>query len=140
MGEKVKILSLVGIVWFLFTSCAAPPGPAGPPGPMGPQGPPGLVGYEIVEVVRTKDILEPNEVFTGRAPCPAGKRILGGGGFADFDGRGGETAGPDAVVPLPLERSAPIDNVWHLTVRNTNSTAQYNVRMHVTAICADLSP
>jgi len=65
---------------------------------------------------------------------------LGGGGFATIEAQSGDSAGQDVPASMPVERSAPIGGAWHLTVRNTMPTAQYNVTLSVIAICADLSP
>jgi hypothetical protein len=54
-------------------------GPQGPKGDRGESGPPGISDYERVEALRT---INPGDTFvTVSASCPAGKRIIGGGGF-----------------------------------------------------------
>jgi Collagen triple helix repeat (20 copies) len=54
-----------------------PQGPAGPTGPAGPQGPAGVSGYEVVEGPLVLDAVQ---TYNAEAHCPAGKRVLGGGG------------------------------------------------------------
>lgn len=51
-----------------------PAGPEGPAGAAGPPGTPGVSGYEIVTA-------DSGTTGTAKALCPAGKRVLGGGGF-----------------------------------------------------------
>src|SRR5690606_23302946 len=64
-----------------------PVGPEGPEGPAGPPGPPGVSGYEQV----FQDLAIPGagplggEINGGiTAPCPSGKRVLGGGFVTSF--------------------------------------------------------
>ena len=64
------------------TGSQGPQGPQGPqgdtgaPGPQGPAGASGLSGYEIVH---HSSNIPPDTNWTVNAPCPNGKRILGGG-------------------------------------------------------------
>jgi Collagen triple helix repeat (20 copies) len=54
-----------------------PQGPAGPTGPAGPQGPAGVSGYEVVNGPLVFGAVS---TYNAEANCPAGKRVLGGGG------------------------------------------------------------
>jgi Collagen triple helix repeat (20 copies) len=54
-----------------------PQGPAGPTGPAGPQGPAGVSGYEVVNGPLVSGAVS---TYDAEATCPAGKRVLGGGG------------------------------------------------------------
>ncbi len=73
-----------------------PQGPQGPPGPQGPQGPPGLSGYESVEILGSFT-LPASQGDHLTAPCPKGKRAIGGGGAVrDFTLKGSE---PDPNNP-----------------------------------------
>ena len=62
-----------------FAPGQIPAGPTGPPGPAGaagPAGPPGVSGLERVEFTTpTSSAI----TRTASSPCPAGKRLLGGG-------------------------------------------------------------
>jgi hypothetical protein len=58
------------------TGPAGPQGPAGPTGPAGPQGPAGVSGWELVRGAT----VTASGTYTAVANCPAGKRVLGGGG------------------------------------------------------------
>lgn len=134
-------------------SNSGPQGPAGPPGPGGPQGPqgsrgasgpqgptgntgltgatgrtggPGLSGYEVVllgGIMHVGDITKDFDV-----PCPAGKKVLGGG-VAVFNNK--------IVVPV----STPTDdgNRWSVhaqTVDNSRVTQDSSVNIRIT--CANI--
>jgi hypothetical protein len=67
-------------------------GPQGPPGPQGPQGlqgakgdrgapgPTGPVGISGYEIVRASTTVPANTISTAQAPCPSGKKVIGGAG------------------------------------------------------------
>ena len=59
-----------------FAPGQLPAGPTGPAGPAGPAGPPGVSGLERVEVTSPTSS---TVTRTASMPCPAGKRLLGGG-------------------------------------------------------------
>jgi hypothetical protein len=59
-----------------FAPGQLPAGPTGPAGPAGPAGPPGVSGLERVEVTSP---VSSAVTRTASMPCPAGKRLLGGG-------------------------------------------------------------
>jgi hypothetical protein len=68
---------------------AGPAGPAGPKGdagakgvsgPSGPGGPPGISGYQIIDAVSNYDTVT---IKSALASCPAGKKLIGGGAWAN---------------------------------------------------------
>ena len=59
-----------------------PAGPAGPQGPGGPQGPAGQNGVAGVEIVHATTAADSDGEKTATAACPAGKKVVGGGGYA----------------------------------------------------------
>jgi hypothetical protein len=74
VSSKVKNRSLLAVD---FKTGQLPAGPPGPKGDRGDAGAPGISGYEL--------IMERNISTTGvfnsvGATCPAGKRVIGGGG------------------------------------------------------------
>lgn len=104
------------------TGPEGPQGPAGPEGPEGPEGPAGVSGYEIVEVVKPLSGGTSNQ---WPAPCPDGKRVLGGGVSSSSSG---------SVVfgsrPSPFEP----ETAWYGEV--FNPTAAGSGTMRIYAICA----
>ena len=59
-----------------------PAGPAGPQGPGGPQGPAGQNGVAGLEIVHATTAADSDGEKTATAACPAGKKVVGGGGYA----------------------------------------------------------
>jgi hypothetical protein len=105
------------------------PGPTGDPGPAGLQGPagedgaPGISGYEIV---RGPVVSGEGGRITAVATCPAGKKVLGGGGtaFANVDYR--------------IETSVPIDGTsWSVSFSpDTSSSPNAGFTVAAFAVCA----
>ena len=58
-----------------------PAGPAGPQGPGGPQGPAGPDGVAGLEIVHATTAADSDGEKTATAACPAGKKVVGGGGL-----------------------------------------------------------
>jgi len=59
-----------------------PAGPAGPQGPAGPAGPAGQNGVAGLEIVHSTTAIDSDGEKTATATCPAGKKVVGGGGYA----------------------------------------------------------
>ena len=59
-----------------------PAGPAGPQGPGGPQGPAGQIGVAGLEIVHATTAADSDGEKTATAACSAGKKVVGGGGYA----------------------------------------------------------
>jgi collagen triple helix repeat protein len=113
---------------------AGPAGPAGPkgaqglPGPegtAGPRGPSGISGWQYVTVGRS---VTPNTYETWQAPCPFGKRVLGGG-----------VGAVGTPIDVRLVETAPAGNGtgWQVSILNesTNTTHTF----YAWAICANVS-
>ncbi len=98
-------------------------GAAGAAGPAGPPGPSGISGYQVVRVTPgvTGSLFSSVEV-----DCPAGKKVLGGGGNAN----GINGAGPFLVVSAPKADGTG----WYLTVAPPSSLGVSGY-----AICAFVS-
>jgi hypothetical protein len=111
------------------------PGPTGATGPQGPAGASGLSGYEIVQVtgpVGTE--FQRIEVLT--ASCPAGKKVLGGGGFPVLD------AGFSGVVDnISVHESLPLnDTTWDFQMVSANPDGVTKWHLVAYAVCADAAP
>jgi hypothetical protein len=105
---------------------AGPAGPAGPVGPAGPQGPSGVSGLEIVYENTLNDSDTQKSVL---ATCPAGKKVVGGGGFAWAPGVG---VFPDQVA---IVASFPTGNHWRVVAHEVDAYASaWYLRAY--AICA----
>jgi len=104
-------------------------GPAGPVGPVGPVGPAGGVsGLQIVEALSASNSIDKEITAT----CPAGKKVIGGGGAIVDVGSGG----------VALERSLTEDGVgaaWTARGHEHDATAA-NWRVLAQAICANVAP
>jgi hypothetical protein len=96
--------------------------PVGPAGPAGPAGPPGVSGIERVEMTTLVNSASPK---VAQIACPAGKRLIGGGGRLN----GGGTA-------VALQQSFPDnDNVFRVQGREVvASAATWSVTAF--AVCA----
>jgi hypothetical protein len=107
-----------------------PAGPAGPAGPQGLQGPAGgLSGYQVV----VAPINAPVGVLIGHAAdCPAGKRVTGGGFFAESARTGvqwivvSSRPGTDPFNPTVWSR-------WGVEARH-NATSEQTLVVY--AVCA----
>ena len=108
-----------------------PQGRPGPPGPPGPQGPRGVSDYQVVENVRRDVPLPIHDDFF--ASCPAGKRVLGGGGIVQL-------YAPSGFVGLgsPLTFSYPImaGTAWVMRVDQLVTTGATKANVTVVATCA----
>jgi hypothetical protein len=100
-------------------------GATGATGPTGAQGPPGLSGYEVVTRTQTFEIAPPHHVSV-EAPCPTGKRPLGGG--VDLT----RTDDPDAPVSPDDLNDHPTANGWFASVY----IGPIRLQMTVYAVCA----
>ena len=131
MWDKTFLLTLISASVLVLTSCTDSPVPSQQSG---------IVGYERVENIIVMEILEPNHIIIGTAECPSGKRILGGGGFTLLENQSGISTDQYARAFMPIERSEPIGEGWSIAMRNSRSVAIHNARLHVIAICANVSP
>jgi hypothetical protein len=107
-------------------------GAQGPQGLPGPQGVVGISGYEIVTVETVPDSSVHTDVDV---LCPAGKRVLGGGGRL-LTGTAGVNGGP----PVIIRASEPFgDAGWTITAEEIAPyTGSWWVRAF--AVCANVAP
>ncbi len=114
-AAKVANRSLLAIDFAAGQLPAGPAGPAGPTGaagaagPAGPAGPPGVSGYEIVTASNSVTSDSFNSVTV---PCPAGKRVFGGGSINNVTGA---TTGPY------IHRSVPSTDGTSWTIGTTRN-------------------
>ena len=112
-GKKNYKLSGLFLAPFL-AACAGPIGPQGEPGP------PGIAGYEIVDAEHAIGEMKQDDVAMGRAECPPGKKVLGGGGYVIVTTLGGLVA----RAVWPVNASEPWDDRgWTFAMRYTSPLA-----------------
>lgn len=111
------------------------PGPQGPSGPQGPAGSSSVSGYEIVRV--TGPVGTQFQITdTLAATCPAGKKVLSGGGFPVLD-----TGISGVVEEIALHRSVPLgDNAWVIDAVNPNPDGVTTWHLVAYAVCASATP
>jgi hypothetical protein len=111
-----------------FARGQIPPGPPGPTGPAGPagvrgdkgdtgaQGPPGVSGLQLVEETTASNTNDKSLYV----PCPAGKRVLGGGVLVPtFPGLSVKRSYPPAALSgwvANVDQDGPFTYSWALTV------------------------
>lgn len=114
-----------------------PQGPKGDPGDRGErgekgergeQGPPGLTGYEIVTVTVTATT---TNTVTAEVPCPAGKRVVGGG----IKGTWTWGSGPYLYGSHPNDAGTG----WVLTMASLPSRTLPSPAFVAYAVCARIS-
>lgn len=134
-SAKVRNGSLLAID---FKQGQFPTGQQGPPGPAGPQGDkgakgdpgaPGLAGAEYVMKFSPNDSTSPKNVL---APCPAGKKAIGGG-YA-LGGNGPQNAKVDYNAPSQdLSR-------WQASAVWPTGVFPANWQLVAYAVCATVAP
>jgi hypothetical protein len=106
------------------TGAQGPAGAVGPAGPTGPAGPAGTVGgtFEIRTLVSSFNSTSPKTVTVD---CPAGKRVLGGGGLTSI-GNG----------DVALYESRPVDSdTWQVSAaENTNLSSGWTLTGYATCV------
>lgn len=148
------------------TGPAGPPGPQGEAGPKGdtgakgdtgPQGPKGdpgtgLTGYEIVERLYERPGTQFGSYIDGDAPCPAGKKAVGGGlrvqkGYIFYPVSNDPfTPPPPPVVveqgtwtgEVSEDRPKPDGSGWYAQVRLRESGGDVTSVLTVYAICLSM--
>jgi hypothetical protein len=105
-----------------------PPGPPGPSGPTGPAGAPGPTGLVLISADTAADSSSPKSV---EAPCPPGKKALGGGTELTVNAAGS---------PVAVQDSRPLTtgNGWHASAAET-TTFEQPWALRVWAVCALVS-
>lgn len=116
------------------------PGPTGPQGaqgatgPQGPAGPTGASGLSGYQIVRAEGTSSSATIQTVAAYCPAGKKVVSGGGSISFDT--GNSYEVNNGVALHMSRPLG-DNAWDvqavMTLGNTTATWHLNTF----AVCVD---
>jgi hypothetical protein len=130
-SAKVKNRTLLANDFALGQLPAGPPGPAGVGGPKGDkgdagsEGPPGLSGLVVVTSTTPSDS---TPFKSAGANCPAGKRLIGGGGTAKL-----------ATGNVALIMSTPIGNQWAVSAVEVDLEAS-NWSVEAQAICANVAP
>ena len=113
-----------------------PQGPAGPQGPEGPQGEPGSagpqgeqgqVGISDIEFVSEKSPSDSAVSKTVEATCPAGKKLIAGGGQTNF-----------FAIPLIASRPLSSGEVWRATAAEVVTTTN-TWWVEAIAICANVA-
>lgn len=106
-------------------------GQTGATGATGPQGSPGVSGYGHATVDATNQSLAAGAERVYLVDCPAGKKVVGGGG--DVFGR----SGPPWLLTVS---SAADDNSWVVVFVNTGDTTAHASLIRVTAVCVEVAP
>ncbi len=111
---------------------AGPAGPPGPPGAIGPQGLPGVSNHQVVSASASIGNLGPGQLISGRAACPAGMRVLGGGVR--------NTSTSTFAVTLSLVSSYPdTEQSWSAEFRNNQAFSMGAVALVIYATCATVN-
>jgi hypothetical protein len=106
-----------------------PAGPPGPPGAPGAQGNPGQNGVSGLEIVYESTLVNSDTQKSVMATCPAGKKVIAGGGFAWTPGVG---VFPDQVA---LVASFPTGERWRVVAHELDAYASaWYLRAY--AVCA----
>jgi hypothetical protein len=120
-GTKVKNGTLIAAD---FKAGQIPAGPKGDPGPQGPKGDagvPGISGYQIVYGDAVD--VNPGQFGVAHVDCPAGKKVLGGGG------------GSEGSAPITL-LGPYIGHQWAVAARNDGA---WTVNISAWAYCANVN-
>jgi hypothetical protein len=108
-GPKVRNASLTRAD---FRAGQLPAGPVGPQGPAGPAGPAGAPGLSAVERIDTTSVSNSTSPKTASLTCPAGKRLIGGGGRVN-------ATSPNVAIVAAFPDN---DNVYRATAREVVAT------------------
>jgi hypothetical protein len=110
-------------------------GPAGPAGPQGPAGPAGSGGsFQLVRIAVPSGN-DTSNIKIIDVVCPAGKRVVGGGGDLN--------SSLQNDTRLALQDSFPINDVtWRVTAVKDNACncPDYNWSFVAYAVCIDAPP
>jgi hypothetical protein len=114
-GKKVKDHTLTAMD---FQAGQLLQGPKGDPGPKGDAGAPGISGREYV--IGAEQTVNPGQLGGADVTCPAGKKVLGGGG------------GSEGNTPITA-MGQNNDSTWVVIARNDEA---FPVKVSAHAICA----
>lgn len=111
-------------------------GPQGPQGPAGPAGADGVSGYQVVTTQAANSTAD-WQVQT--ASCPAGKVVVGGGGFPSFGDAG--VSGVAETVAIhssgPLQLNSDTYDTWNVQAVETEPDNITTWHLVVWAICVN---
>jgi Collagen triple helix repeat (20 copies) len=113
------------------TGATGPEGPQGEIGPQGPAGASGISGYEIVSA--SSDSGHFSQAVL--AACPAGKKVVGGGAQAVYDGGG--VSGAGALVAIHGSRPVSDGSGWIAQAVDPFSDPTIFWHVNAFAICVD---
>src|SRR5215213_11792459 len=122
-AAKVKDATLLAADFKPGQLPAGPRGPKGDPGAQGPKGDagaPGISGRE--SVIGAEVSVNPGQVGGAQVTCPAGKKVMGGGG------------GSEGNTPITAIGQIT-DSTWSVVVRNNEG---FSVQVSANAVCAQV--
>jgi hypothetical protein len=152
MGDTAQC-KLPGGGRLVHWSTAGVPGPTGATGPAGATGPTGptgatgasgpVAGYEVVRDGDHDTIVQPVPVVVHYAMCPAGKKVVGGGGSGEYI-----TGFPPSVVDgladviqsYPGQDPHMFWEVWFGRQDGLDFATGDQLHWNVYAICANTTP
>jgi hypothetical protein len=101
--------------------------PAGPPGAQGPAGPPGVSGLQTISGSGASNSASPK---THQEDCPAGKRVIGGGGVV---------TGAATNTFLSISRPTDAGTGWIATARESTGGNAGSWAVQTWVLCAAVS-
>ena len=104
----------------LLQGLQGPKGDPGAPGPTGNAGAPGISGRTYV--IGAEVSVNPGQVDTAQVTCPAGKKVMGGGG------------GTEGNAPI-VAMGQINDSTWAVNVRNNEGVP---AKVSANAVCAQV--
>jgi hypothetical protein len=115
-------------------------GATGEPGSPGAAGPPGTSGYEVVSETFKEVFIQNSGGMRGlsevkSASCPAGKRVLGGGGDL---GTNATQNGQQRQVVVSASVPNGTGTAWNVQLFNNSTSIDTSIDLRVYAICADV--
>ena len=112
------------------------PGAAGAPGAPGATGPPGPAGLSSFrQGSEDRDMmLAPGTVGTIQSGCGGGFQIVSGAAYSGVVDSNGNFAFDTFIVPAGTEY--PSTSGFNVYILNTHSSATFNVRTHISVLCA----
>jgi hypothetical protein len=115
-----------------------PPGPPGDTGATGAPGPPGISGRETVTLASINNSVSPKEAAL---LCPAGKRVIGGGG--SITGGSVASGASDLAATVALKSSRPLTiaggDAWTGRAEEISPGFEGNWSLTIYAICANIA-
>jgi hypothetical protein len=114
-----------------------PQGPTGSTGPIGATGPAGVTGLQTLSITSISNSISPKEAVV---LCPAGKRVISGGGAITG---GSVPSGTDLAATVALKASRPITlsvgEGWTARAEEIAPGTDGNWSLTIYAICASVA-